>query len=133
MLEQCRNCKKEKELTGLSLETKLCKTCRTCYICEKIITDGIVYYTLDKSYRKVSIRCFFHYSEDDKYRRSHQYDLEKLIEEYRGEKTSYLGLQQENEELKVRIRELEERVKELEKRLENSQLTAQIEINPYQK
>src|SRR4051794_32934898 len=112
MLVKCRECKQKKILTGLSLETRLCEECRTCLICEEEIKEGTVYYTLDESYKNQSIRCFYHLGKQDKHRQSHHYILEKLVEEYEGEKTSYLGLQQENQELKQKVKGLEARVKE---------------------
>ncbi|CAI2165514.1 15621_t:CDS:10 [Funneliformis geosporum] len=122
---QCRECNKNKELTGLSLETKLCEKCRTCAFCEydRVIKVGMVFIVANEDYR----------GRKTLYRICCRYDLEKLTEEYQGEKSSHLGLQQENKKLKTRILELEARVKELEEKLETSQLITQIEFNPYQK
>lgn len=133
MLIKCRECKQKKNLTELSLETRLCEECRTCLICEEEITNGTVYYTMDENYRSQSIRCISHLGKQDKYRQSHHYDLEKLLEEYKGEKESYLSLQQENKELKNKVEKLEDKIKELETQIKNLQPIAQIQINSYQK
>lgn len=145
MLEKCRECLKNKDLVGLSLETKLCEKCRTCAHCEydRVIKSGTVFYAMSENYRETRILCSFHLGKGWRDRISHRHELSKLIEEYQGEKSSFLGLQQENKELKVRVSELENevsakqaRIEELGKELvelQSEKFIAQIETNPHQK
>ena len=62
MLGQCRECHKNKDLVGLSLETKLCEKCRTCAFCEydRVIKEGIVFVVANEDYRGRKILCDFH-------------------------------------------------------------------------
>ena len=135
MLIQCRECHKNKDLTGLSLETKLCEKCRTCAFCEyqRVIKDGTVFYAMSENYRETKILCNFHLGKGWRDRISHRYELSKLIEEYQEEKSSHLGLQQENKELKNKVGDLEAKIKELEAKIENLQFQARIEVGSSQK
>ncbi|CAI2177945.1 6296_t:CDS:2, partial [Funneliformis geosporum] len=81
--KQCQECKEIKNLSELSAKLEICQSCRTCENCNGVINDGILYYTLDESYKEKLTRCHFCLSKGDRYRQLRHYDLDRLLREAR--------------------------------------------------